>query len=167
MTVEGWVYPTRKGGWRAVAVKETARGLAWGLYASGARGRPSGHVSTASELWAAARTRPRLRRWTHLAVTYDGAEIRTYVNGRLAATREQFGPLQVSAQPLRFGGDAVWPEWFAGRLDEIRVYDGALTASQIRADMHHAVAGTKQRSHGRPSKGAKVRRYRARHPHGG
>ena len=45
-----------------------------------------------------------------------------------------------STQPLRFGGNAVWAEWFRGRLDEIRVYDRALTAAQIQADMARAVS---------------------------
>ena len=73
-------------------------------------------------------------------MTYDGATIRMYVNGVQAGTRAQTGSLLASTQPLRFGGNAVWAEWFHGRLDEIRVYDRALTAAQIQADMTRAVA---------------------------
>ncbi len=46
-----------------------------------------------------------------------------------------------SAGALRFGGNGVWPEWFAGRLDEIRVYDRALTQTELQADMTAPISG--------------------------
>ena len=57
-------------------------------------------------------------------------------------TKAQAGPLVTSTQPLRFGGDNLWPEWFKGSLDEIRVYDHALTAAEIQGDMSRPVSGT-------------------------
>jgi concanavalin A-like lectin/glucanase superfamily protein len=102
-----------------------------------------------------------------------------YVNGVQTGTRAQTGALRTSTQPLRFGGDAVWPEWFRGRLDEIRVYDRALTAAQIQADMAKAVsaptllrtaakAGAKRPSvKTKRGAGAKVKRYRGRFTHYG
>jgi VCBS repeat-containing protein len=50
------------------------------------------------------------------------------------------GAMQTSADPLRFGGNAVWGEWFSGRLDEIRIYNRALTAAAIQTDMITPVA---------------------------
>ena len=126
MTVEAWVYPTRRGG--SLALRETKRGAAWSLY-----GDEAG-VGTKLARGSA----PKLRRWTHLAMTYDGTTIRRYVNGALAGTRAAKGTIAGGAYPLRFGGNAVWKEWFKGRLDEIRVYDRALTPAQIEADMSDA-----------------------------
>ena len=123
MTVEAWVYPTRRGG--SLALRETKRGAAWSLY-----GDEAG-VGTKLARGSA----PKLRRWTHLAMTYDGATIRRYVNGKLAGTRAAKGAIAASSYPLRFGGNAVWKEWFKGRLDEVRVYDRALTAGADR-DRH-------------------------------
>jgi hypothetical protein len=40
-----------------------------------------------------------------------------------------------SAGPLRIGGNAVWGEFFQGRIDEIRVYNRALSLSEIQADI--------------------------------
>jgi hypothetical protein len=33
----------------------------------------------------------------------------------------------------------VWTEFFAGRIDEVRVYNRALSAAEIQADMSAAV----------------------------
>ena len=49
----------------------------------------------------------------------DGATQRLYVNGSQVASRAVTGTLPNSSGALRFGGNSVWSEWFAGRLDEI------------------------------------------------
>ncbi len=40
-----------------------------------------------------------------------------------------------SAGALRFGGNNVWSEWFSGALDEIRIYNRALTQAEVQGDM--------------------------------
>ena len=193
-TIEGWVNPTANGSggvWRALAVKETAGGLAYALYPYGDGGLPSGHMATSTERWARGSSAPPLNAWTHVAVTYDGTTVRLYVGGVQVATQAQSGTLVQGTGPLRFGGDAVWPEWFAGRLDEIRVYNRALTGAEIQADMTSPVsagsllaahaqaarAGTRatrrsaakrraaRRRHRNP--GVQRLRYRAKRAHGG
>jgi glucose/arabinose dehydrogenase/PKD repeat protein len=149
MTVEAWVYPTRRGG--SLAVRETARGAAWALY-------PGEDLIGAKAARGAA---PKLRRWTHLAMTYDGATIRRYADGRLAGSTPATGAIGSSAYPLRFGGNAVWKEWFKGRLDELRVYASALTPAQIQADMNTPISTAVKPAKGKRVKGgAKVRRFR-------
>ena len=56
----------------------------------------------------------------------------------------------------------MWREWFAGRLDEIRIYDGALTAAQIQEDMRTPIAGATKATGGKVAKGATVKRFRGR-----
>ena len=36
---------------------------------------------------------------------------------------------------LRIGGNAVWGEYFKGRIEEVRIYNRALTAAEIQTDM--------------------------------
>ena len=43
--------------------------------------------------------------------------------------------MTTSNNPLRIGGNAVWSEWFAGQIDEVRVYNRALTTAEIQTDM--------------------------------
>ena len=75
-----------------------------------------------------------------MAGTYDGATLRLYVNGVQAATRPLTGALAAGTAPLSIGGNGVWGEWFAGRIDEVRVYNRALGAADIALDMDRRVA---------------------------
>jgi hypothetical protein len=75
-----------------------------------------------------------------LATSYDGTTQRLYVNGVQVASRAQTGATKISASPLRIGGDSVWGEYFQGLIDEVRVYNRALSASEIQADMGLGIA---------------------------
>jgi chitodextrinase len=74
--------------------------------------------------------------WTHLATTYDGATLRLYVNGVEVASRAQAGSMATSTDPLQIGGDGIYGQYFQGMIDEVRVYNVALTAAQIQSDMN-------------------------------
>jgi concanavalin A-like lectin/glucanase superfamily protein len=56
------------------------------------------------------------------------------------ATKATTGAIKVSTGALRIGGDTSWSnEWFAGLIDEVRVYNRALTAAEITTDMNTAI----------------------------
>jgi hypothetical protein len=131
LTIEAWINPTATNGWRTAVIKERAGDLAYALYASG-ENTPSLYLQTGF-----ARATPALavNAWTHVAATYDGTTIRLYVNGVQRATANQASGLVASAGALRLGGNGIWGEWFAGQLDDVRIYDKSLTAAQIQADM--------------------------------
>ena len=137
MTVEAWVRPTALGNtWRTVGFKETSNYYSYALYASTGTGVPSGNglVGTVDADVRAASSIP-ASSWTHLATTYDGTMLRIFVNGVQSAQLLQVGALTTSSGAFRIGGTAIWPEWFQGQIDELRVYNRALTAAQITADM--------------------------------
>lgn len=141
MTLEGWVNPAALGTtWRTLVLKEVPGYFRYALYANTDTGGPSGHVFIGSDLDARATPRLALNTWTHLATTYDGAAVRTYVNGALVASRAVTGTMAASANPLRIGGNSVWPEWFRGTIDEVRFYNRALSAAEVTADMDRGVA---------------------------
>ena len=73
--------------------------------------------------------------WSHLAVTFDGSVVRLFVNGALVGSVGFVGSVPGSSGPLRLGGNSVWGEWFAGLIDEVRVYNRALTQAEIQTDM--------------------------------
>ena len=72
--------------------------------------------------------------WSHLTETYDGAALRLYVNGTQVASTAHTGTIASSTNPLQIGGDSIYGQFFAGLIDEVRVYNVALTPAQIQAD---------------------------------
>ena len=77
-----------------------------------------------------------VNRWKHVATTYDGTWLRVYINGRAAGAERVSGRTCVSGEPLAVGAknnptkgllEAFWD----GRLDEVRIYDRALTVTEI------------------------------------
>ena len=47
-----------------------------------------------------------------------------------------------STNPLQIGGDSLWGQHFNGTIDEVRVYNVSLTASQIQSDMNTPVGSS-------------------------
>ncbi len=74
-------------------------------------------------------------RWSHLAVTFDGATLRLYVNGSQVSSRAITGTILGTDDPLWIGGNRPYGEYFQGVIDEVRVYDRALSPSEVRAEM--------------------------------
>ncbi|MGN9847416.1 LamG domain-containing protein, partial [Nonomuraea sp. H19] len=58
--------------------------------------------------------------WSHLALTYDGAALRLFVNGQQVAQTALNASLYDDGSPLRIGGNVVWREYFSGLIDEVR-----------------------------------------------
>jgi hypothetical protein len=46
-----------------------------------------------------------------------------------------FAPISTSTGALPIGGDGHHGQHFPGRIDEVRIYSTALSASQIQTDM--------------------------------
>jgi subtilisin len=71
--------------------------------------------------------------WSHVVGTFDGATMRIYVNGALAASTALAGPLAGGSGPVYIGrlGQSLYP--FQGTLDEVAVFPQALSAERVRA----------------------------------
>ena len=140
-TIEAWVRPTTTSAWQTVALKERPNGLAYALYSRADVPGPAGYGNVSGDVGATGPAALALNAWSHLALTYDGGVFRLFVNGTQVATRALSGSLTTSSSPLRLGGNQVWGEYFAGTIDEVRVYNRALAPSEIQADMSAAIGG--------------------------
>jgi Concanavalin A-like lectin/glucanases superfamily/Domain of unknown function (DUF1929)/Bacterial Ig domain/IPT/TIG domain/Kelch motif len=137
MTLEAWVNPSALGtAWRTAIMKEATGGLAYGLYGNSDTTRPSGHVFVGSEQDTRGTTALALNSWTHLAMTFNGTTLRIFVNGIEASNKAISGTVRVTTGPLRIGGNSIWGEYFSGLIDEIRIYNRALTTAEIQNDMN-------------------------------
>ncbi len=78
-------------------------------------------------------TRLEVGRWHHLAGTYDGAVQRLYLDGVEVSQQAVVVDVAVTSGPLRMGSEAPGgSNFFHGLIDEIAVYDRALTAFEVR-----------------------------------
>jgi|GEM_PF-2536076 len=82
-------------------------------------------------------------KWQHIAGTYDGQTARLYVDGKLANSAATARKLLNSSQPLLIGqlglpGDA---RPFIGQIDEVRVWNRALSQPEIQLQMSVRLTG--------------------------
>jgi hypothetical protein len=142
MTLEAWLNPSALSGWRTVLLKEAPGRLSYSLYAHDNAPRPAATVYTGGNDQSAVGTAAlALNTWTHLAATYDGATLRLYVNGVQVESRAVTSSLITSTGALRIGGNTIWGEYFTGLIDEVRIYNRALTPAEIQSDMNVPVGG--------------------------
>jgi PKD repeat protein len=143
MTLEAWVYPTVANATAdTILVKEDGSNSAYYLYGAEdtpqpvAGARIGGYQSPRGPSTLAA------NQWTHLAGTFDGQSIKLFVNGAQVAEQSVTGTIPASSGVLRIGGNAIWGEFFKGYIDEVRIYNRALSATEIVADSQKAISST-------------------------
>ncbi|MFF3444536.1 LamG domain-containing protein [Streptosporangium sp. NPDC002721] len=123
VTLEAWVNPLAGGNGNTIVGKGPSYRLAASL----------GAVQT-TDIHQIARGVLPPYTWSHLATTYDGQVLRLYVNGAMVASKPVQGAVTVTTAPF------VVSQW-GGLVDEVRVYDTALSEAQINADMTTPVTG--------------------------
>lgn len=70
--------------------------------------------------------------WAHLVMVHSGTEDLIYLNGVLAATKAVVGDLNPTVHPFAMGFNSIDnSNFFKGALDDILVYDFALTATSV------------------------------------
>lgn len=75
-------------------------------------------------------------RWVHLAGTYDGAQLRLYVDGVEVCNQPLSGNIPIDGNPVTIGAEENGPDHdpvgeFNGRIDDVRLYRRVLSASEI------------------------------------
>jgi len=74
-----------------------------------------------------------INKWTHVAMTYDGKSLKSYVNGALTQTKTISSPKFKLNDSLVLGKPMVGGEsWYAGLIDQLAIYDRALNAGDVK-----------------------------------
>jgi chitodextrinase len=140
VTLEAWVNPSSAlTGWQDVIYKPLDN---YFLEASSSNGNKPGTgvlLTSSAEPLAYGSAALTASTWTHLAMTYDGTTLKIYVNGALVTSTTQTGTITTSTNALQIGGDTTYGQYFKGMIDEVRVYNIALTQAQIQTDMATAL----------------------------
>ncbi|MEO8666723.1 MAG: LamG-like jellyroll fold domain-containing protein [Ignavibacteria bacterium] len=139
ITVEAWIFPTALPGTSACiigknfltsyyfGIENTGRFIFFPRNQAGGflRSRVSGTV--------------KVNQWTHIAGTYDGTSTRLYINGVLDTSRTGItGTIGSNFDSLFIGCDRLSGSksfFFNGKLDNVRIWSSARTASEIFSNM--------------------------------
>ena len=84
--------------------------------------------------------------WYHLAGTYDGKQMRLYIDGALAAEKPHNGDIDAAYAQVHMGGRAGQYR-LLGVIDEAKIYSRALTTDEINASRARGLATLAAQKH--------------------
>ncbi len=123
-----------KGG---VGSESSSQNMNYGIWmTSSEKIRGGFETSTAADHFATSANSFNDGQWHYAVVTYDGSNVRLYIDGAQVATKSTSGasPETSGTKPVRIGANSrVTPpgNFFTGEVDEVRVWNNAKTAQQV------------------------------------
>ncbi len=149
ISISVWLNPARfttkpggSGGARII-LRKMARFNSYGyllnINPSGILGVKFGNSSVAGTAATASGMDPlQTDRWSHVVVTFDGAELRFYVDGLLVDAQLYSEQLRSTTEPLCIGRLTVSDDgsYYYGDMDELRLYSRVLTEADILELFH-------------------------------
>jgi hypothetical protein len=136
LTLSAWVYKTaNQANWRMLIHRQagTSTGDQWALAFNGDKAVLA--VNTGTLATVTAPTATPVNQWVHVAGTWDGSTMRLYINGSQVATTARSGTITVESKTVTIGAGrngTAMDEFFAGRINEARIYSRALSASEVQ-----------------------------------
>ena len=150
LTMGAWVYPMNiSSGWDYVIAKGFVNnsspyldyGLGWyNPYINGMVLRAVITINGSQSIVTSSLLDP--NKWHHIVATYSSVdeELAMYVNGYLYNTTKASGIIEDSGTNLFIGMyEHITSESFNGSIDDVRIYDGALSAGEV-LDYYNGVA---------------------------
>jgi glucose/arabinose dehydrogenase/chitodextrinase len=140
MTLSMWINPASISGDSVVLGKFWNTNMSspfyqYGLELSG--GKPQFYIGTGTGLMGAGMDTPlALSQWTHLAVVYNGLTAQFYVNGTMVSSKSLTANITARGMSLRIGADADPWQFYKGSLDNVRIYNRALSGADVTTDMN-------------------------------
>ncbi|MBI2624582.1 LamG domain-containing protein [Candidatus Parcubacteria bacterium] len=140
-TVAAWIYPRSAGEASASRIVDKDSST-WSFRINGSNLIFNQFWGGASEgTWSSASNSIRLNTWQHVVVTYDMSSTANdavfYINGVLSPTTENLTPSGSTASDaagnLIIGNNEGTTRTFNGLIDEVRIYNRALTAAEVSA----------------------------------
>lgn len=124
-SIEAWICPDRLAAGRIFDAATPATSDSFCLDTHPGDGirliTPAGSIQASKALTAG--------RWVHVLAVYDaeGGELAMYLDGKLAVAQPVGAMKIAAAHPIHIGADPNGDNRFVGRIDEVRLYDFALT----------------------------------------
>ncbi|MBP7053251.1 MAG: PASTA domain-containing protein [Phycisphaerae bacterium] len=132
MTVSAWIQvDTFDRQWHAIVTKGDS---AWRLHRYRGYNTIGFHYTRPGTTYAAANGVRSVNdgQWHHVAGTFDGSTICLYIDGTLDAFSATSGPMATNSYPVMIGENAqTRGRYFKGLMDEVRIYNVALSESSV------------------------------------
>jgi hypothetical protein len=135
VTFSAWVRPTDLSGFREIFRQECPNRLLFSFQEGGGILSLGLNISGYVECDAAIQPGEVLDgQWHHCTASFDGEWMRVYLDGKEIGSLQRPGRIAVSpGVPAYIGSSGGTSEHFHGMLDDLRIYERALTPAQIAA----------------------------------
>jgi len=139
ITLEAWIYPTsfKAQVWAGNVINKNGAGDNGYMLRVGNGGQVNFNLGTGwwNEINSATGV-VTLNNWHHIAGTYDGTTMRLYVDGVQVAAGAENQNIGSASNSLYLGEDPQWTgRNFPGRIEEVRIWNTARTATEVAEDM--------------------------------
>jgi len=147
LTVEAWINTSEASpsAYERLIVKETPGNgspyVTYGMYRNPGNTTLDWCISSGATLNCAVTSNLPVNSWTQVVGTYDGSNLRVYVNGALNDTVAMTGNIGATTQDVVIGADtADGGEFFNGEVDEVRISDSVRSADWIATQYNNQSA---------------------------
>ena len=139
VTIEAWVMSTGEHD-RAIVSKGFGDSDESYFITRGPQNSIRWHVGTVDGWeWFDANTFISSNKWYHVAVTYNGSTMTTYVNGNYDGSIPHTGALRINEINLTVGSRGGNSHYWGGIIDEVRIWNVARTQEEIRTSMNQPI----------------------------
>jgi len=141
ITISAWVKTNTNSGAQMIVSKYSAGANPYQLRIQGSNIRFSVKTTTEGTITTTSSPIP-VGQWKYITGTWDGTTMKVYVDGVLASpTLAKTGTMVDNPIDVRIGGSANGVLPFNGLIDDVRIYDRALSLSEIVNDMNTPLFG--------------------------
>lgn len=143
-TLSGFIYPTQDGGsqWRIIIGTSKGNNIDAGVVLSGNDICYHDYVTSGDTNFCSIGNLVSLNQWHHFSLSYRANDIKLYLNGQEVATINETKN-NTSAVAL-IGGANIDPyggvRFFSGLIDEVKIYNYALTPEEVALDYNQGMA---------------------------
>jgi hypothetical protein len=131
ISLEAWVnYNLSQQDWKGVLYKANGNSTGYQLFIDDSEKVAFGLITTSGFVRPSANFVLPPNTWHHIMGTYDGSNMRTYINGTLYNTFTQTGNILASSTSLNVGR-SFSSEEFPGYIPVVRIYNRGLTSTEV------------------------------------